>query len=178
MIDDSYYWKIHLLRQSDELQKRMMQRRWPDSSLARFEQTIMLGFYSVRKLIESKKITNTAVKRSIPVYAYAPTGQKPHLRNWYKIDRLYALDKPAKQNVKLLFLCNQVIHSYVFLPLFDEDGKLSGIFVVSDRERSKALFQISLQTIIDIFKAIGNDDITSMKLVFDPTMGDYRTFAE
>jgi hypothetical protein len=178
MIDDSSDWKSDLLRQSEVLQKRMTQRRWPATSLARCEQTIMLGFYSIRRLIESKKITDAAVKRPIPVYAYAPTGQKSHLMNRHKIDRLYALDKPTRQNVTLQYLCNQVIHSYIFLLLFDEDGKLAGVFVVSDFHRFKKLFQISLQTIVDIFNRIGNDDIARMRLVFDPLKGDYRTYAQ
>jgi len=62
--------------------------------------------------------------------------------------------------------------------LFDEDRKFSGVFVVSDLHRSKALFEISLQIIVDIFEAIGNGDIIRMKLIFDPIKGDYRTYAE
>ena len=97
---------------------------------------------------------------------------------FFPFDRLYALDKPTRQNVTLQYLCNQVIHSYIFLLLFDEDGKLAGVFVVSDFHRFKKLFQISLQTIVDIFNRIGNDDIARMRLVFDPLKGDYRTYAQ
>jgi len=53
-------------------------------------------------------------------------------------------------------LCDQFVHSYIFEPLFLEDG-LDGIFVTSDRERARYLYFLSIDTIIFLFEAVGKD---------------------
>ena len=58
MIWESAYWKEELLRQAEDLKKRSTQTKWSERSLARLEKTIMIGFYSIRKLIEAKKVSD------------------------------------------------------------------------------------------------------------------------
>lgn len=55
MIHDSHYWKDDLLKLSRKLESRLLQTRWGDRNLYIIEKEIFIGFYSVRKLIESKK---------------------------------------------------------------------------------------------------------------------------
>lgn len=177
MIDDSYYWKVDLLRQSSALKARAAQKRWSGASFARCEQTIMVGFFSVRKLLESKKLTDKVAKHSLEVRCFPPTGEAVTLINRHKIERLFDVDKPKQRFVGLVFLCNQVIHSYVFTLCFDDRGAFSSILVASDYERSRALFEISASGIIDVFELVGNDCVTEVRLVADPARGDYTRSA-
>jgi hypothetical protein len=151
MIWESSYWKDDLLRQAKMLRARVRQRRWPESSSAKVEQTLLGGFYAVRKLIESKKLTDSLKSKAIQVTEFAPAGKTVHLHNWHHIDRLYNLDTPKKAKIDLLSLCDQFVHSYIFLLSFDEGSKLKGVFVTSDTKRISCLYHIDVQHVIDIF---------------------------
>ena len=172
MISESFYWKSDLLRQAQILVKRMKQKRWPDASFARCEQTIMLGFYSIRKLMESTLLTDRTSKLSVPLCSYSPTGRAVHLMDKDRLGKLYDFDKRKKQTISLTSLCNQVIHSYIFTLLFNEDGYFAGILVASDRQRSKGLLEASIDRIIDIFETVGKDDVKSASMFFDESKGD------
>ncbi len=173
MIWETSYWKNDLLKQSSELKRRMAQKRWVDASFARCEQTIMMGFYSVRKLIDSMKLTDTASNNAHQVYSYPPTGKDVTLLNKRDLDELYDLRKPRRQNASLRFLCNQVIHSYVFCLVFDEQNMLSAVWVASDFYRSKALLEVSLIKIVELFETVSTDVVWSSRYTYDPKKGDY-----
>ena len=138
----------------------------------------MLGLFSVRKLIESRKLTDKVAKQSVQIRCYPPTGKVVTLLNRHKIDELFDLDKPKDRFVKLSFLCNQVIHSYVFTLVFHEGGPFAAILVASDYERSHALYEIPASRIIEVFELVGNDHVTEERYVADPAKGDYSRWAE
>ena len=94
MIDESCYWKNDLLKEADALRDRKKQRRWPEVSFARLEQTIMLGFYSIRKLIEASKLSDSTIYEEIPITTYPWSGKTVTRMNWHKLDQLYDLDSP------------------------------------------------------------------------------------
>ncbi len=174
MIWESSYWKDELLRQARTLRIRVQQKRWPEASFAKLEQTLMVGFYAVRKLIESKKLTDSLRSKLIQVTELAPTGKPVQLYNWHHIDRLYILDKPKKKKIDLPTLCNQFVHSYIFLPIFDEARKLNGVYVTSDRKRSACLYYVDVQKIIEIFEQVGEDYPASQTFIWDSKKGDYK----
>jgi hypothetical protein len=174
MIWESSYWKTDLLKQVAALKKRVTQKRWTEASLAKCEQNLMMGFYSVRKLIESLKLTDIVADSSYQIRSYPPTGKRVTLLNNHKIDELYDLGAPRKETIKLKDLCNQFIHSYVFAPVV-EGGGLSAIWLASDRQRSKALIEVTLATVIEVFEVVGNDEVDSARYTFNPKKGDYRT---
>jgi len=51
MIWESWYWRTDLKRFADSLRRRQNQMRSPDPSLARCEQTIMVGFFKKRDYV-------------------------------------------------------------------------------------------------------------------------------
>lgn len=57
MINESYHWKIELLKISSSLKKRLSQKRWTIKSSFLFEKEIFVSLYIVRKLIEAEKIS-------------------------------------------------------------------------------------------------------------------------
>jgi len=174
MIWESAYWKDDLLKQGAELSRRRMQRRWTDRSLARLEQSVMLGFYSIRKLIEAKKLTDFVVTTDIPVLTYLPKGKPITLLNWHHIDRLYYLEEAKRESIGLIDLCNQFVHSYIFAPLFDEAGFLSAIYVASDRLREKKLLEVAVERLVWLFDLVGNDEPAGGAMVYNPERRDYE----
>ena len=132
----------------------------------------MIGFYSVRKLIESKKLTDVVSDSTYQLRTFAPTGKKVTLLNHHRIEELYDFAKPNRQCLKLSFLCNQVVHSYVFSLVFEKD-MFSAVLVASDHQRSKALIEIPVPKIIEAFEMVGNDEVSHQRLKLDPNKGDY-----
>lgn len=77
--------------------------------------------------------------------------------NWDKIDLFYDLDQPVVERRSVLFLCNQFIHSFVFVPDLDDLDCLSGVFFASDRQRHSRLLRLDLDTIIALYELVGSD---------------------
>src|SRR3954447_25975700 len=143
MIWESWYWRTDLEKFALSLRQRQKQKRWPDPSLARCEQTIMVGFFYVRKLIESRKLSRDFADRQFKTTSYPAKGKHIHLMNLRRdVDELFDLDEPRQVAMKIEDLANQLIHSYIFYLSMGEHGGLDGILVASDRIRNKELLQL------------------------------------
>lgn len=174
MIYESRFWKNDLLKQAKSLRSRLTQKRWSETSLARLEQTVMLGFYSIRKLIEAKKLSDSVENQLIDTNLHSFKGEEVTRFNRDRIDELYSFDTVQSVTKDLIFFCNQFIHSYVFVIAFNENSCVDGIFVSSDRERNKALYFIEIRKIIALFEQVGNNYPSAVYMISDQKLGDYR----
>ena len=155
MIYESRFWKDKLIKQAKVLRAKHVQKRWTEASSALLEQTIMLGYYSIRKLVESQKLSSSVVNQQFSASAFPWKGKTVTKLNWKKIDELYDLESPKNITKDLLFFCHQFIHSYIFWEYFQEDSRLlEGVFVSSDRERHHYLYSIPISHVIDLFEQI------------------------
>ena len=174
MIYESKFWKDDLLKQAKFLRSKTVQKRWTEISSARLEQTIMLGFYSIRKLVEAKKLSDSIVIQNITASAYIWRGQPITTINWLDIDKLYDLDVPKAVNKDLLFFCHQFVHSYIFIEYFNDEHNLNGVFVSSERERYHMLYSLEIEQIIDIFEQAGNDYPKNITFTYNHKKQDYE----
>lgn len=173
MIYKSSFWKDDLVKQARFLGSKTNQKRWAESSSARLEQAVMLGFYSIRKLNEARKISDSVSRQEIVITALKQTGQATNRLNWLDIDKSYDLESSQTVTKDLIFLCNQFIHSYIFVEYFDTEGQLKGVFVSSDRERHESLYDLEIEQIIKIFEQVGNDYPTSITFNYAEKKRDY-----
>ena len=173
MIWESHYWKRDLLKISKKLNNRQNQKKWFETSLAKVEQDIMLGFYTIRKLKEAKKLSDSIANERVLLEAFPATGKPVTYMNWHKLDELYDLSKPNGQSRHLGFICDQIIHSYVFMANFDEQSKFSGILFCSDKKRNVELYSLSLNKISNLFEKIGNDYPSRIEMVFNEKNQDF-----
>ncbi|MCE9562415.1 MAG: hypothetical protein K8U57_10210 [Planctomycetes bacterium] len=178
MILESHFWKVDLRKRAGTLRKFAKQKRWTESSHAKFEQTIMVGFYSIRKLIEAKKLSNTILKLQVPVKKYLGKGDGVHLLNCHKLDELYQLESGEAGTCNLMFTCNQIIHSYIFAPLCGDDLRVCGFMVSSDRERNQRAFEIQVSDVTTIFDLVGADYPNSGQSIDNPAKGDFDVSLE
>jgi len=175
MIWESSYWKEDILRQADALKKKTKQIRWTDRSYAQLEKTVMLGFYSIRKLLEAKKLTVGVIKTKLPVIFFPSLGEAVTLLNWHRFERFYNFDTPNEQTRSLQWFCNIFVHSYIFSPAFIERGSLDGIFFNSDHIRNEALFYVHIQDVINLFETVGNDSAAyAEKYSLNKEKGDFE----
>ena len=144
MIWESHFWKEDLTRLAARLRKREKQQHWPERSLAKLEQEVFIGFYALRKLLEARKLSEKEVTRLIPADSFSFTGrQQITLLNWNrKFADAFDFEKPKKLKLPIMFLCNQVIHSYIYKEVFNEEGMLTGIFISSDEIAAAVLYLV------------------------------------
>ena len=173
MIYESSYWKDDLLKLAQRLRRCTSQKRWSEVSLARVEQTIMLGFYSIRRLAEAKKLSDATVDQLITLRTHRHLGKDVTLRNWDRIDTLYDLATNGSEQRQVLYLCHQIVHSYVFSVAMNENNGLDGFFFTSDRQRHTCLYYLPAEAVIALFEQVGNDYPSSMELRFNPARRDY-----
>jgi len=177
MIWESQFWKDDLLKKAAGLRKAKTQLRWPQASLAKLEQTLMLGFYGIRKLHEAAKLSTSTMQQRVSLIAYPWSGKNVTKLNWHNLDKLYDFDAALTQDHDLLFLCHQFVHSYVFNAAFDDRYRLNGVLFASDRQRHKALFHAEIDQIADLFDRVGSDYPNSESYVLNPKTGDYDVVA-
>jgi hypothetical protein len=174
MIYESSYWKDELLRQSKRLRAQCQQKRWREASSAKLELTLMSGFYIVRKLVEAKKLSQKLISKNFQVTEFPPSGKAVNLHNRHDIDRLFKLDEPNKTSIDFLSLCNQFVHSYVFVLCFSDIKKLTGIFVASDWMRTSRLYYVEIEHAIKLFDEVGGDYPTETHFIWDKKKQDYK----
>ena len=174
MIWDSSYWRRDLLETVQAL-KRVASRRRPSGKLcAEVEKRIFYGAFAVRKLMEAQVLSTKTRNAPIPVRVYRTSGMAPMFFNWHHIDRFYSLGDPQESCLALLDVCNQLVHSYVFLPVTSSlTGPIKEIMFSSDRTRGKCLFQASLADLAQAFQAAAMDYPSQMRCVLDKNRGDY-----
>ena len=160
MIWNSGPWKDELERIGTDLDRRRAQRRWTDRSLAIVERSVMVGFYMVRKLMEARKLSDNYAASRLRLRCHPRSGPIPDPLNWHQLDRFYDLEvtSPAERDVG--FVCNQVVHSFVFVVSADRRG-LEGFFVASDRARSGQLYFMSAESAVSVLLGAARDDASS-----------------
>jgi len=164
LISDSLFWKDELLKLSQKVGLRLAQRKWSQRSLFAVEKEIFIGFYSIRKLIESKKVSNSVSGKSYKVIEFPKNCQF----------NISLIDNPSKEfdfkkynhvNISIADMCNQFIHSYYFLPVIPDGRSLVGFFICSDYQRKKSIYFINILDVVDIYKTVGENYPKSYHLI-------------
>jgi len=138
----------------------------------KIEHDVFIGFYSIRKLLESDtKITDSLKNQKYDL------GFFPHIANnvtWlnnHKIDEIYDFNKPQLENRYLWFIASRIIHSFIFNLCINEGGGFDGILFTSDIDKNKKLYMLSLDELIKIFEAVGNDYVVKIEYKKCPKTG-------
>lgn len=165
MIWESRYWKKELRIITSRIEKNINRTAFSDASYARFEKDLLIGFFMIRKLIDSEKISDEVVNKRIKIVkCKLHEGQVIDIGTTHKFYEKYDLRKFKKDEIELRVLCNLAIHSLVFSPVVVEGNGVSGILVNTDNT-DKDLFGISLINIHSIFYNVYTDDIQSLQFV-------------
>jgi hypothetical protein len=159
MIHDSSYWKNSLRNHAEILNEKLEQRIWRESSFSKVEQSVMLSCYIVRKLAEAKKISDTKFQAPLKMRLFQATGKTVDFLNNHKIDSLYCLGDGKDIIKPLSYVANQLIHSFIFVPVFESVGKIQGFAFNSDRSKSKELYMLELRPLVTALAACADSYI-------------------
>jgi hypothetical protein len=161
VINDSVPWREQLLRSADELGSRKTQRRWTERTSFLVERDIVVGCYAIRKLHEARKVSDVLAGRRWEVTRHALTSvRRPDI--WARATpwEYYDFPRGTSATLSITDLCNHVIHSYIWMLSATQAGDFDGIYVASDRQRLSGLFFISVDRFIELFRAVGSEDVT------------------
>jgi len=78
--------------------------------------------------------------------------------NWHRIDENYQLKNGIIENNNWRFIINQLIHSFTFLPVYN-DNKFCGILFNSDSTKNKFLFFLHIKNILEMLLKISEGSI-------------------
>lgn len=172
MIGESHYWKNGLIGSANKLIE-WQNKKLTERSFFNIEKEIMVGFYSIRKLIEAKKISTYLENKDISVMEYKALRAVTRL-NWSNVDRNYDFENKKEVKVNILQLCNYIIHSYVYIIATNAEGGLNGLLFNSDKIRNEKIFYVDIDQIINIFREVGlNYPSHQSKCTFSEKKMDY-----
>jgi hypothetical protein len=173
VISESRFWKEDIEKIAKRMRKYSIQSRWTERSHVNFEKDLFIAFYAVRKLIEAKKLTRTVLGLQLKASSFPSTGKGVTHLNSHKIDEHFDLEKKTSENLDLAFVCNQIIHSYIYMTSWTEQGLLEGIMVSSDYQRNKKLYYIELNILIDCLDKVSHDYAVELRANRNPKTGDF-----
>lgn len=135
MIYESSYWKLSLLESAQRLITMKYGIDLSEDTLAQIERDIFIGFYSIRKLFDTIKVTDALKSNKYPVTWFPHQGREVTWLNNYRVDEHYNLNSKNIETRDLWFIASRLIHSFVFQISLTEQGGLEGIFFASDSGR-------------------------------------------
>ncbi len=164
MIHESYYWKQPLLESTKKFKEYENLSEINEETYVEIEKSIFIGFYSIRKLLESEtKITDDLKKQKYDLDCFPHIGNNVTWLNKHKVYELYNFDKPQSEKRHLWFIASRVIHSFIFNICINQNGGFDGILFTSDIDKNKKLYTLSLEQLMRIFEAVGNDYVIKIE---------------
>lgn len=175
MIWDSSHWKDDLLKTAERFVAITKRRRPSQRLKISLEKEIFIAAYAVRKLMEAKLLSTDTETLQIPVISYPATSKTVTFLNWHHLDHLYDFARGKPVLLPLRKVCNQIIHSYVFVPVVNSmTGPVKRIWFCSDRCRNRCIHELCLVRFAETLKAVGNDYPAHMHCTYDPKEKDYK----
>ena len=174
MIWDSAEYKAELATASKRFARWRARKRLRSADYVQIEMLAFSAAYIVRKLMDAKKLTKRVGDIRVRVSVAKCIANVTRL-NWHKIDELYDFAQSTSKDVSLRFLCNQLIHSYVFVISLNETGGLSSLYFASDEQRNKGLFRLNVRALERTLSAISRDSPKEGDWYYNEATGDFET---
>jgi hypothetical protein len=163
LIHEPSYWKQPLLETAQRLLSFNSEIYLAENLLAQIERDIFIGFYSIRKLVESIKVPDE-IKCKQYSFTYFPYfgDRKITCFNRNELNNFYNFHKQESEPHDLIFIANVLIHSFIFQIRQNDTEGFDGIFFSSDKLRHQKVFYLSIDEIVSIFNEVGNSDFNSI----------------
>lgn len=159
MINDSVPWRAELARVAARLERRITQKRWSEKTSFLVERDLMVGMFTVRRLIEAEKTSSLLAQSRVHVRVCPLTGKEPsHWDRWSPWDH-YDLDSRQRSELDVGTLLHEFVHSFVLRLDFEEDGRFTGIYVGSERTKKFRIYEVSIRELIDLFERVSREHL-------------------
>jgi len=178
MINESHYWKQPLLDSALKFAEYQELSVIDDETYVKIEKDMFVGFYSIRKLLDTEtKVTNDLKSKKHKITWFPHIGGNVTWRNNHKLDELYNLNKSHSEERDLWFISSRIIHSFIFNLCVNEEGGFDGILFTSDTDKNKKLYTLTVEQIIKLFELVGNNHVNRIYWERCPETGKEVTSA-
>jgi hypothetical protein len=155
--DGSASWKDELVKVADRLEAKTKQRRWTDRTGYLIERDIVASAYALRKLVESREVSQELTQHQIPVKRFDLCGRPPIFSD--DISDSYDFDNGRRRMLSVVELCHEVLHSAVFAFHCGETADLfDGVYVSSDRDKNEYVYLVLASDFIALCGDVGMGD--------------------
>lgn len=161
MIADSVPWREELRKSAVRLKRWSAQKRWTSRTYYLAERDIMMGAYSIRRLIESQKSSTRLPRQRVRTQRYPLRGRRLMHLDHFEPEQFYDMTSPTQAELEIGKLCNQIIHSFVFQIYLDEESRTTSVVFISDKDRDKHLHGVAFEDLAELFDLVGREDIVS-----------------
>ncbi|WP_027852830.1 hypothetical protein [Marinobacterium litorale] len=160
MITETELWKEDIAKTANKLLKRLVQKKWSKRSWFCLEKELFIGFYAVRKLIESDNSLN---KLSHKKYELLMFQRGNIIQDEFDEFVPYDHENSQKELVSVRDICNQFIHSHHLIP-FASNNSLVGFLVNSEFQSKKGIYMITIFDIVEIYRSCaGREGLVDQK---------------
>jgi hypothetical protein len=123
----------------------------------------MVGAFAIRRLREAKKLSSSLPSKSFRAIIYPQRGELPTHLDHDDLGAYYDLTHGRPEQVNLSTLHNQIIHSFVFQFVGNDEGSWC-LAVTSDQQRVNQLIVVELEVIANLFDYVGREDILELTI--------------
>jgi hypothetical protein len=127
----------------------------------------MVSAYAVRRLHEAHKVSDALAARQWAIVEHRLIDRAPDLWGRFEPWEYYDFESSHDVELDLTRLCNQIIHSWVWMISATTNGEFDGIYVSSDRQRRRSLYFMHVDVLVALFRTVGNEDIVEMTMSRD-----------
>lgn len=164
MITESWPWRRELKRVAEKITRVTHFRHLRQDTLHNLEKDILIGFFSVRKLIDAKsKIEKRVAEMELCLErcsAVRPMGSYQRFDFYEYFD----LKSPYLVNKDLSYVSNQMVHSLLFNFGYLKGNGGLGVFFVSDKDRLKFCNFIAVESIAKVFTDVAVSNASSFSI--------------
>lgn len=170
---DARIWKTDIATSADRIIALSQFSRYSERRADEFEREVIMAFFRVRTLLERHMFSDDFLSRRIDVTTYRKKTEKPTTwLNNHKIEELFDLESPKSRQIDLNFICNQIIHSTIFIPV--RNGQcFSHLLLCSDFERNHSLFLVELDVIVELLTSASTDWHNATSCEFNQKKRDF-----
>lgn len=169
---ESRYWKEDLIGIYRRIKPKENPSRWSEKQMVIFEKDIILGFFIIRKLMETHKVSSKTKNYNIKVFR-AKSLKKIDDKNFWDIEEIYDLKNETIVTKDIHFVCNQFIHCNAIYAYRDKNRNWSGLYICSDFERNNYIYRISVEEILNVFDRASKDYPCSVSLIYSSKNDSY-----
>jgi hypothetical protein len=145
---------------ADRLEARTVQKRWTERTSYLVERDLLVGAFSVRKLIDSHKVSQQTTRRKFKVLSARLTGEPADPWTAYQYWENYDIANQRNAQLPLRDLTNPLIHSLVLglsaTPV--PPHQLDGFIVASDYTVGTRIFFFPVDSVVEAFRSVADDD--------------------
>jgi hypothetical protein len=173
MIGESAYYTEELATLASALRRWDKRKRLSELDYFRIERSLFYGAFIVRKLMEARKVVDKLSGKSFRLWSM-PNVKRVTTANWHRIEENYDQENASAIRLTARFICNQLIHSYVFM-IAAAPGH-AHVFFCSDKERNRRLFSMRLLELARLFETVSRSRARWISGILNEETGDYDLF--